>query len=74
MRDGTTEYAPMVNFDLSLTAKLPLGIKDKLANENLILPISFIYGDNDWVQILEEDIADVVISKNKFGVYSDKFG
>lgn len=67
MRDGTTEYAPMVNFDLSLTAKLPLGIRDKLANENFPLPISFIYGDNDWVQMLEEDIADIVISKNKFG-------
>ena len=49
MRDGTTEYAPMVNFDLSLTAKLPLGIRDKLGSENFNLPISFIYGDNDWV-------------------------
>jgi len=74
MREGTTEYAPMVNFNITLCAHLPLGIKSKLGNELFPLPISFIYGDNDWVQMLEEDIADIVISKNKYGVYSDKYG
>lgn len=64
----------MVNFNITLCAHLPLGIKAKLANEHFPLPISFIYGDNDWVQMLEEDIADIVVSKNKYGVYSDKYG
>jgi hypothetical protein len=58
MREGTTEYAPMINFSLTLKAHLPLGIKEKLMNPDFPLPITFIYGDNDWVLFIEEDIAD----------------
>lgn len=28
--------------------------------------MSFIYGDNDWVQLIEENIADIVIEQNKY--------
>jgi len=49
LREGTTEYAPMVNFTLTLQAHIALGEKDKFVNSNYPLPVSFIYGDHDWV-------------------------
>jgi len=39
----------MVNFNMNLQAHLPLGTADKLANSRFPLPMSFIYGDDDWV-------------------------
>ena len=62
MRQGTTEYAPMINFTLTLQAHIALGEPEKLKNADFPLPITFIYGDNDWVQTLEEDIADQILS------------
>ena len=53
MRPGTTEYAIMVNFEVGLVCKLPLEDPTKLANPNLPFPVSFIYGDNDWVAGME---------------------
>jgi len=41
-------------------------VADKLAQPGYDLPISFVYGDNDWVQMLEEDVADLVIQNNKY--------
>ena len=49
MRDGTSEYAPMIAFTTTLQARIPLGVADKLAQPGYDLPISFVYGDNDWV-------------------------
>lgn len=66
MREGTTEYAPMVNFTITLQAHIALGVKERLANLDFPLPMSFIYGDHDWVQHIEEDIADIVLYHNKF--------
>ena len=63
MRDGTTENAPMINFNLYMSAHIPLGSGDKIRGYKK--PISFIYGDNDWVHILEGDIAETVVKNNK---------
>jgi hypothetical protein len=30
------------------------------------VPISFIYGENDWVHILEEGTAEEILCKNKY--------
>lgn len=49
MREGTSEYAPMVNFTITLQAHIALGTPDKLANKDFPLAITFIYGDHDWV-------------------------
>ena len=57
MRKGTTEYALGVNFkldgDLDIVAHLPLGAYEKLLNPQFILPFSFIYGDQDWVEEMD---------------------
>lgn len=66
MRDGTTENAPMINFNLYMSAHIPLGTSDKLASEKFQIPISFIYGDNDWVHVLEGNVSQTIINKNKF--------
>jgi hypothetical protein len=39
----------MINFKLTLQAIIPLGTEDKLADKEYQTPVSFIYGDNDWV-------------------------
>jgi len=54
----------MVNFNMDLQAHLPLGTGDKFASTKFPLPISFIYGDEDWVLEIEEDIADVIVDIN----------
>lgn len=66
MRDGNAENAPMVNFNLYMSAHIPLGTSDKLASEKFQLPISFVYGDNDWVHVLEGDISETILKTNKF--------
>ena len=56
----------MILFNHQLEAIIPLGTSTKLASKDLDLPISFIYGDDDWVQIIEEDIADRIMDQNKY--------
>lgn len=49
MRDGTTEYSVMINLDSNLVAKIAVGSSEILRSKDLDLPMSFIYGDKDWV-------------------------
>jgi hypothetical protein len=49
MKDGSTEYAIFICFELGMFAINPLEDSTKLGNENLDLPISFFYGDRDWM-------------------------
>ena len=55
MRPGATEYALMVMFELGLVCPIPLGAKDRLGAPDFPIPVSFIYGDSDWVLMVEED-------------------
>ena len=55
MREGTTEYSVQVMFTPSLQAKYPLGTDDLLNSPEFSMPISFFYGDNDWMLQVEED-------------------
>jgi len=65
-RDGTTEVAIMVNFGINLKSHLPLGTEEKLANPDFPIPISFIYGDNDWVyHFVDQDYAKTCVEANK---------
>ena len=41
-------------------------MEDKFLNPDFPLPISFIYGADDWMHEIEEDIADLILNKNKF--------
>ena len=49
-----------------MSAHIPLGTSDKLASEKFQLPISFVYGDNDWVHVLEGDISETILKSNQF--------
>ena len=55
MRNGTTEYAIHLMFNANLHAHLPLGAKDKLGSPNFPIPVSFYYGDDDWVKFVDEE-------------------
>ena len=65
MRDGTTEYGIINMFNGDLQAYLPLGGPDKLASPSFPLPISFIYGAQDWMLDMEEGAADLVLDQNR---------
>ena len=43
-----------------------MGTSDRLASPDLDVPISFFYGDNDWVIGIEEEAAQNVIEQNKY--------
>lgn len=66
MRDGTTEIAPMIALNFFMQAFNALGEERNLAQNDYPIPISFIYGENDWVHILEEGTAEEILKKNKY--------
>mmetsp|Transcript_24695 Transcript_24695/g.38429 ORF Transcript_24695/g.38429 Transcript_24695/m.38429 type:complete len:139 (+) Transcript_24695:824-1240(+) len=73
MRPGTTEYGLMILFDVSLQPKLPLGTDDKLNNPEFPIPISFVYGSNDWTRVVDTDFGKKIVETNrgKFGSQSN---
>ena len=52
MRPASTEHSIMIHFKPGLVAHLPLEPKLK---DQLPIPVSFIFGENDWVPLYEED-------------------
>ena len=66
MMEGSTEYAIFVQFHVGMFAINPLETEDRLANPTLNLPMSFFYGDIDW---MDEHSGRRVVSKN---MYSEK--
>jgi hypothetical protein len=52
---GTTECAIHLMFTEDLLAHLPLGVPSKLGSESFPVPVSFFYGENDWVLFVEKD-------------------
>ena len=61
MRPGTTEYSLQVMFDPALQAYHPLGTDQKLASPNFPVPISFIYGEEDWMLQVDDDAAQICV-------------
>ena len=57
MRPGTTEYGIHTMFQPTLQSHLPLGAHDKLGSKAFPIPVSFFYGDEDWVKNVDEDAA-----------------
>jgi len=49
MRDGSSEYAIFICFEIGMYAKNPLEAESRLANPDLPIPISFFYGSHDWM-------------------------
>jgi len=66
MRPGTTEFALMICFSLGLYSNVvPLGHETKLANKEFPIPISFVYGDEDWVRRVDSDYGKIVVEANQ---------
>ena len=63
-RPGGSEYAIMVNFNISLQPYLPLGTEEKFCNPDFPIPISFIYGENDWTRITDSDFGKKCVEVN----------
>lgn len=53
-------------FEVSLAAKCPLAVPERLANPELNLPISFIYGELDWMYKIDGEGSETILAKNKF--------
>jgi len=65
LRKGSVEYALFVIFDHFCFSKVPLDVPERLSG--LDMPISFIYGDRDWMKLVG---THTVLEKNP---YKDKF-
>jgi cardiolipin-specific phospholipase len=63
MRDGSTEYAIFVCFHVGMFAINPLEAEERLSNPDLNLPISFFYGDRDW---MDHKAGRRVIERNRY--------
>lgn len=49
-RPCTTERAFTIMFRQSVLAYEPLATRERLLNPEFQMPMSFVYGDNDWVR------------------------
>lgn len=63
MREGSTEYALFICFEMGMYAHNYLESENRLGNPDLPIPISFFYGDRDWMY---DSAGSRVIKKNKF--------
>mmetsp|Transcript_19918 Transcript_19918/g.30674 ORF Transcript_19918/g.30674 Transcript_19918/m.30674 type:complete len:166 (-) Transcript_19918:54-551(-) len=63
---ATTEYGLMVHFESTFLPYLSLSDPERLGSPDFPVPISFIYGANDWVLQVEEEAPFDLVSNNKF--------
>eukprot|EP00347_Sterkiella_histriomuscorum_P016994 403351067 len=67
LREGSTEYCIFVCFDYMMFAHHPLEDNDRLGN--LSIPISFFFGDRDWMM---QEGGNAVVDKNPYkGTHSN---
>ena len=69
MKPGSTEYALFICFDHFLYSKLPLDSEGFLKDSKL--PISFYYGDQDWMSFVGKH--DVLENNPYKGSHSHRF-
>lgn len=62
-RPASTETALTILFDCGLHAHSPLSSADRLLNKDLPFPISFVFGDRDW---MDSRGSREIIKNNKF--------
>lgn len=63
MLEGSTEYAIFVCFHVGMFAINFLEAEERLGNPDLNLPISFFYGDSDW---MDEKAGRRIVAKNMY--------
>jgi cardiolipin-specific phospholipase len=65
MREGSTEYAIFICFEIGLWTVNPLESQKRLGSPEFALPVSFYYGDSDW---MDKRGGQRVVSNNIFNV------
>ena len=60
---GSTEYAVFHLFDQGLHAHIPLNDERRLTRSDLPFPVSFIYGEEDW---MDSRGADNIVRTSQF--------
>ena len=63
LRPGSSEYALFICFEAGVYSREPLEIESRLGNPAVSFPVSFFYGDRDW---MDWRAGDRVLKKNKF--------
>lgn len=63
MKEGSSEYAIFICFKLGMYAVNPLETVERLGNPELPIPISFFYGDLDW---MDPNGGRRILEKNRF--------
>ncbi len=63
MREGSTEYAIFICFEVGMFAKKPLELENRLGNPDIDLPMSFFYGDIDWMDYRG---GNRILEKNRY--------
>ena len=63
MREGSTEYAIFICFEIGMFAHNPLEAVNRLGNPDLPIPVSFYYGDIDWMDV---NGGKRVVERNQF--------
>lgn len=69
MREGSTEYAIFICFEIGLWAFNPLESEKRLGNPEIAIPISFYYGDSDWMDYRG---GQRIVDKNIFKYSNDE--
>ncbi|CDW84782.1 UNKNOWN [Stylonychia lemnae] len=64
MKEGSSEYAIFICFHLGMYAINPLEAEERLGNKNLNLPMSFWYGDRDWMDV---EPGQKIVENSKYG-------
>jgi hypothetical protein len=63
LRQSSTEYALFMQHDPGLHAHEPLDHANQLRNPDIPFPISFVYGDKDW---MDSRGSREIVKANKF--------
>ena len=69
--ESEQERGIMINFNLKLEADLPLATEGKLMSNEFPIPLSIMYGQNDWVRGLESEAPIHICNANKFAAKSE---
>jgi pimeloyl-ACP methyl ester carboxylesterase len=64
MQKSTSDTALMSIFYEGCISKLPLGTSDRLGKMNPEMPVSYVYGDDDWAAHADERFSKKITHEN----------
>lgn len=64
MKPSSSDPSILISFSPGFVCQDPLDSPEKLSSGKFPVPVSFIYGELDWVRVVEEDGPSNVIKAN----------